>query len=83
MDELADKLTSILRGHLGFLAPDQELPMDAELAELGLDSMGAITLLMDLEGSFDISFPEEMLVPETFRTADSLLGAIRTLRAQG
>jgi len=81
MDELATKLISTLRGHLGFLPPDQELEMDAELAELGLDSMGAISLLMDIEGSFAISFPDEMLVPETFRSAQTLLNAIRTLQA--
>jgi acyl carrier protein len=53
--------------------------MDKPLDELGLDSMGAVNLLLDLEDSFEISFPGSLLTEETFRTAANLHTAVRSL----
>ena len=79
MDEFTEKLVLILREHLQFVGKGRELAMTDELAELGLDSMGAVGLLLDLESAFSIAFPDEMLVPETFRTVGSLRDAIESL----
>ena len=53
--------------------------MSTELVRLGLDSMSAISLLLDLEDAFKITFPRSMLDPKTFRTGDTLLAALRQL----
>lgn len=42
------------------------------LADVGLDSMAAIDLVLDIEQTLDVMFPDETLVAETFATADSL-----------
>ncbi len=81
MDQMTAKLCSILREHLKFVSADRELQMTDELAELGLDSMGAVGLLLDLEGAFSITFPDPMLVPETFQTVGTLRDAIKSLSA--
>ena len=81
MDELTNKLRSILRENLKFLDEGQELAMTDELAGLGLDSAGAVGLLLDIEGAFAITIPDEMLVPETFRTVGTLRDAIKSLTA--
>ncbi|MCH7797139.1 MAG: acyl carrier protein [Planctomycetes bacterium] len=78
-DELMTQLVSILRRHLQFVGDDREIGMSDDLVDLGLDSTGAIGMLLDVQESFSISFPDEMLVPGTFRTAATLLDAIRSL----
>ena len=52
--------------------------------QLGLDSMTAVALFLDMEKMFDIRFPDDMLVEGTFRTAGGLKEAVELLlRAQG
>ncbi len=82
MDDVTSKLVEILREHLQFVGADEELQMTQDLSELGLDSAGAIGLLLEVEGSFSVAFPDEMLVPETFRTAATLRDAIIQLKAR-
>jgi len=47
------------------------------LADLGLDSMTAIEVVVDVEETFGVEFPEELLVRETFETLGSLEAAVR------
>ena len=79
MDDLKRSLQRCLRQHLPLISPGDEINMAAELAFAGLDSMSAISLLLDLEQTFSITFPDTMLNRETFRTGESLLAAIRLL----
>jgi acyl carrier protein len=50
--------------------------MDAYLSDLGLDSIKVIELLLEIEGEFDLTLPDEFLVADTFRTAASLKAAV-------
>jgi acyl carrier protein len=50
-----------------------------ELAQLGLDSMTAVAVLLDMEKTFGIRFPDDMLVEGTFRTAGKLKTAVELL----
>lgn len=67
---------AILRGHLKYLPADRGLAPDAVLRELGLDSMAAVTLMLDLEDEFGVTIPDSALTAETFRTPDSLYTAL-------
>ena len=78
-DEISRKILAILREHLRFVSEDPEFPMDTNLEKLGLDSMSAIDLLLNLEQTFEILFPDSMLTVETFRTATTLEEAVRSL----
>ncbi len=78
-DALTASLLKCLRPHLAFLGPNETLAMTSRLEDLGLDSAGAIGLMLDLEESFSVSFPDDMLVPATFETPESILAALRTL----
>ncbi len=81
MDQIREKLEAILRTHLRLTDEQSEIALDVKLEDQGLDSMGAINVLLDMEDTFDIAFPDEMLTEETFRTASSLLDAILQLTA--
>ena len=78
-DEISEKLLVVLREHLRFVSDDQAFPMGTNLEKLGLDSMSAINLLLNLEQIFEIVFPDEMLTAETFRTGTTLEEAVRLL----
>ena len=67
--------------HIEALESIDDVADDSELSDLGLDSMSALNLLLDIEDEFDVQFPEEYLTPEVFSTPSSLERAIRTLTA--
>lgn len=78
--EWPERFEKALREHLP-LAGDVELTPDVLLADLGLDSLELVSLLLHLEETFAIMFPDELLNNETFATASSLWSAIAGLGA--
>ncbi|HRJ07321.1 MAG TPA: phosphopantetheine-binding protein [Prosthecobacter sp.] len=70
------RLLKILRPRLRLLAAGAEIPLDADLGRLGLDSLESIDLLMDIEAEFGAPVPDEKITVETFATAANLLRVI-------
>ena len=66
-----DQYQDILRRHLPY-AGDTRLTETSVLADLGLDSLGVVRLLSELEDTFDTELADEVLNAATFRTAGSL-----------
>jgi acyl carrier protein len=60
-----------LLAHLPY-ADGAELAPTDDLAALGLDSMGVVQLLTDLEETFGLELPDELITEETFATVGSL-----------
>jgi acyl carrier protein len=71
---------ALLSRHLPFLG-DTGLTADADLRDLGLDSMGAVELILAVEERYDIEFTDDVLTDETFGTAGSLWRAIEAMRS--
>ena len=63
---------ALLRPHLRYLDADADLPADASLRDLGLDSMASVALMLDLEDHFGCTLPDRLLTPETFASPTSL-----------
>ena len=76
------RLETILRRYLVLVPGGQDVPLETELPALGLDSMSALTLILELEEIFDISFPDSLLNATTFRSAKSLENAVEMLRKE-
>jgi acyl carrier protein len=74
------QLDTILRRYLVLVPDGRDVPLETELPALGLDSMSALTLVLELEEIFDISFPDSVLNATTFRSANSLENVIEVLR---
>jgi acyl carrier protein len=74
MDDAA--FEAILRKRLKYLAPGAAVPDDAPLRDLGLNSMEAVELLLDLELELGIVLPDEAMTAETFATLSSLRAAV-------
>lgn len=77
-----DELLTVVRRHSRFLKPGDPVPLDADLRELGVDSMRAIHLVVDIERTFQVQFPDDLLTRDTFRSAISLAAAVGALIQQ-
>jgi acyl carrier protein len=75
-DEITQRLMDLLRPRLRFLKPEDELTLDSDLGQLGLDSMASIDLLMDLETHLGVQIPDESMDADTFATPGHLLKII-------
>jgi acyl carrier protein len=81
MEDITAEFEQCLRRHLR-TASSVPIKYDMDLAQLGLDSMTAVAVLLDMEKTFGIRFPDDMLVEGTFRTAGNLKKAVEQLRQQ-
>jgi acyl carrier protein len=74
-----ERFESVVRANVPVLAADQPLSPAASLFDLGLDSMGTIQLLLDLEETFGVTFPDDALKPEVFATPGALWAVVDEL----
>src|SRR5204863_4762047 len=56
-DEIQQKLIEIVRQEKKF--PDEALSMETPLADAGIDSLDALTILFAIEEQFHISIPDD------------------------
>lgn len=67
-----EEFDSILRGTLKYLGPEEPLLPASNLAELGLDSLELVGLLLSLEEKFEVHFPDAALTAQTFESPGNL-----------
>jgi acyl carrier protein len=70
--EIGERVRSVLARHVPAGVAAGCVARDEPLSSVGVDSIRSIELLLDLESTFEIHFPDELLTPENFRTLDSL-----------
>ena len=71
-----DKLIAILSD----LHPDVDFATEAGLIDNGiLDSFDVVTIVAEVDDTFDVQIPAEELVPENFNSAEALYGLIQRL----
>ena len=70
----------------GLIAEHGRLPLpiaalrdDQDLYAVGLTSFAAVQLMLGLEDSFDVEFPEHMLNRRSFASVDAIAGCIAQL----
>jgi acyl carrier protein len=81
-EELGPLLTAVLHRNLQSERAGDELLESLELVALGLNSVSAINLLLDIEETFGVTFPASMLNEDTFRSVGSLRHALETLHRE-
>ena len=75
----AEAFLGILCSHLKQVGEGNSLTMESNLYVLGLDSMGAANLLLELEETYGVLFPDSFLTESTFETPMALKLAIVSL----
>jgi acyl carrier protein len=74
-------IRKVLEEH-GRLAVDiSTVDTDADLYELGLTSHASVNVMLALEDSFDIEFPDQLLRKSTFASVTSIQSALAELGA--
>lgn len=81
MSEDIEELLVLLRPYLKFMAASEQLGIDDDLISVGLDSMGTVDLLLEVEERFNMTIPDEFLVDETFATPSALWSVISSQKA--
>jgi acyl carrier protein len=76
MPEQQDHFLDILQCHLADPSVRAGFDWDASLRGLGLNSMRAVDLVIELEEAMNIMFPDGLFHDETFATAQTLWDAI-------
>lgn len=59
--------------------PIEELKLDINLPELGMDSISFITLISELEDYYEVEFPEDKLIIENSSTIAQLIETLDEL----
>lgn len=72
----------LVRNHLKYLKPGAALALDQPLKLLGLDSMAAVDLLLDIEDNYGITLPDTYLTEETFSTIQALWLVVENLTSK-
>jgi acyl carrier protein len=81
VNDLDPRLEEVLRPHLVLLEVSAPITPDLVLRDAGVDSLALIELLINIEQVFEIEFPDELLVADTFSTPRALWQAISKLSA--
>jgi acyl carrier protein len=58
--------------------PPEKITIDSSLAELGFDSLDTISLLFELENTFQISVPDDRA--RSIRTVREIVDGVRSLK---
>jgi acyl carrier protein len=75
----AEAFLGLLHNYLRQIGDRNTLTMESNLYELGLDSMAAVNLLLKLEETYGVIFPDALLTEATFETPLALKSAIVSL----
>ncbi len=74
-----DKIRAVLTAHAGLPVPVETLADDADLFEAGMTSHASVNVMLGLEDSFDVEFPDAMLKRSSFESMAAMRDAITKL----
>jgi acyl carrier protein len=80
-DPVQARVVDLVSRSARLLDPGEELALDRELLDAGVDSFGLLELITSIELEFDIAIPDEMLTRETFQSARSVTELVRQMLA--
>jgi acyl carrier protein len=78
-DDISARIRKILADHGRLSIEASSLHDDADLYQAGLTSHASVSIMLALEGEFDIEFPDQMLSRGVFASVGSIRNAVVTL----
>ena len=76
------EIRQVLRDHARLAIDIDSLADDADLFRAGMTSHASVSLMLALEDTFDVEFPDAMLKRGVFTSVSSIGNAIGSLQAQ-
>ena len=77
--DVDEKIRKILTDHAQTQVPVAQLGDDDDLYQAGFTSHASVNVMLALEDTFDIEFPDELLRKSTFQSVASIRDALGTL----
>lgn len=75
-----DRIRAVLTAHAKLREPAEGIPESADLYAAGMTSHASVNVMLALEDSFDVEFPDELLTKHTFCTIATIRDAVSELR---
>jgi acyl carrier protein len=79
-DELKDQIREVLRDHARLPVEVEQVDDHADLFQAGMSSHASVNVMLALENTFDIEFPDRMLTRNVFESVDAIAAAIGELQ---
>ena len=73
------QIRAVLREHGRLNKAVDEIPSDGDLYQAGMTSHASVNVMLALEGSFDVEFPDHMLKRSVFGSIAAILDALAEL----
>jgi acyl carrier protein len=80
IENVRDKVRLVILDHAGIHLPDLNIDDDIDLYRAGMKSFASVQLMLALEDTFEVEFPESMLTRATFRSPAAIERAVQTLK---
>jgi acyl carrier protein len=78
-EDITTRIRQVLAEHGRLSVDATALKDDADLYQAGLTSHASVSIMLALEGEFDIEFPDQMLSRGVFGSVASIRNAVETL----
>jgi acyl carrier protein len=79
-DELKDQIRGVLRDHARLPVDVGQVDDHSDLFQAGMSSHASVNVMLALENTFDIEFPDRMLTRNVFESVDAIAAAIGELQ---
>jgi acyl carrier protein len=77
-----EEIRQIIKDHGRLPVDVDSLADDADLYEAGMTSHASVNLMLGLEDSFDVEFPDHMLKRSVFESINAIAAALRELEQE-
>lgn len=74
--EIESKVRNILAESITLNMPIDEIGLEVDLSEVGLDSASSIKVVVGIEAEFAFQFEDEDLISDNFKTIKSLVSYV-------
>lgn len=78
---MTDDIREILKAHARLNTDVDALAPDADLYQAGMTSHASVNVMLAVEDTFDVEFPDEMLKPSVFESVSAIEAAVTQLQA--
>jgi len=81
--EVSARVRNVLASHAQLRVGLEQLEDQHSLYDAGMTSRASVSVMLGLEGEFDIEFPDAMLRRDVFESVAAISQAVSTLLGQG
>ena len=78
----SERIRQVLRDHAQLPIDVESIDDGADLFQAGMNSHASVNVMLALEASFDIEFPDSMLKRSVFESIAAIDAAVRELRPE-